>query len=283
MSSFANTSSRASPNTNVPQAVPLQHTPTPRTLRVGTVLRDSAQAIAARWPTLLALTVLLALPIAALQWGLLELAMPSLIQGEKYPLTWLRVPANVVELLLGILLQATLAHVVIQRGAGQSVSVGAALGHVSRRFGRIIAAGLLWVIVLMIGAIAFLIPGIVLWCVLALVIPVAVTESGGALACLKRSADLTVGHRWTIFGVYLALLALVLVPILVLVGALSAIVVAWAGGHDPTVIGRLGLTINLAVGVPAVIIGSTVPATLYLQLRDTGPDEDSAKVAEVFA
>ena len=53
----------------------------------------------------------------------------------------------------------------------------------------------------MIGFVFFIIPGIVLFLAFELVCPIAVLEGGSTTGILKRSYNLTKGHRWKILGV----------------------------------------------------------------------------------
>jgi hypothetical protein len=60
-----------------------------------------------------------------------------------------------------------------------------------------------------IGAIwifaAILIPGMMIYSAWWVTVPVAVVERAGVVASLKRSADLTRGYRWRVFGILLVL------------------------------------------------------------------------------
>jgi heme/copper-type cytochrome/quinol oxidase subunit 3 len=57
----------------------------------------------------------------------------------------------------------------------------------------------------MLGIIAFIVPGLMLFTMWFVGTPVCVVEQQGPWASLRRSAELTKGHRWKIFGLMLAL------------------------------------------------------------------------------
>ena len=78
-----------------------------------------------------------------------------------------------------------------------------------------------------LAAILLVIPGIIVWCIYAVAIPVCVVERRGVSASLKRSSFLTRGNRWRIFGA----LAVVLTAIIaiVVVGALLAALAGVSG------------------------------------------------------
>jgi uncharacterized membrane protein len=67
----------------------------------------------------------------------------------------------------------------------------------------VLIGGLITGILLIIGFILFIIPGIYLAIRLRLVIPAIMVEDCGPIEALRRSFSLTKGHTWTVFGVAL--------------------------------------------------------------------------------
>lgn len=61
-----------------------------------------------------------------------------------------------------------------------------------------VAAVVSWIL-MGLGYVLFIIPGIILSLVFAVVYPVAIFEKGSAIDALRRSAQLTKGNRWSIF------------------------------------------------------------------------------------
>src|SRR5690606_31053459 len=59
-----------------------------------------------------------------------------------------------------------------------------------------------------LGLMLFIIPGIFLALAWALALPAAVDRDLGAVEALNESFRLTTGHRWGLFGLYLALLGI---------------------------------------------------------------------------
>lgn len=80
---------------------------------------------------------------------------------------------------------------------------------------------LAWVCV-SLGFVFFIIPGIILFLAFELVYPVAVLEDGSITGTLKRSYNLTKGHRWNILGA-----TFVTSMLLAVAGAPLSILVAW--------------------------------------------------------
>jgi hypothetical protein len=87
---------------------------------------------------------------------------------------------------------------VVQTGSAPSVNEAYRWG-----LGKIpklaIAAAVSWILTLL-GMLLLIIPGIILSLAFIVVYPVAVFEKGSAIDALRRSAELTRGRRWNIFG-----------------------------------------------------------------------------------
>jgi hypothetical protein len=80
------------------------------------------------------------------------------------------------------------------------------------RFWAIIALAFLLGIALFLGLMLFLLPAIVMAVRWVVALPACVVEGLGPFASMRRSADLTEGHRWKIFG-------LLVVALLLFIGA----------------------------------------------------------------
>ncbi|MCB9960047.1 MAG: hypothetical protein H6843_15725 [Rhodospirillaceae bacterium] len=70
---------------------------------------------------------------------------------------------------------------------------------VLRRFFPLLAASILTILAVMVGLVLLVVPGIILILVLWLVTPCILVEGVGPIAAFGRSADLTRGHRVSIF------------------------------------------------------------------------------------
>lgn len=93
------------------------------------------------------------------------------------------------------------------------------------RMGKLIPAALMVWLLVALGTVCLIIPGIILSVAYQLVYPIATLENLGPVEILKRSFQLTKGHRWKIFwaGFVLGLLlALVSIPAAVVLGIINA-------------------------------------------------------------
>jgi hypothetical protein len=95
--------------------------------------------------------------------------------------------------------QAVLMHATVQYMAGRKTSVGASLAAGLSRIHIVLAVAILESVAIGLGTMFCIIPGVVLTCVLYASIPAAVVEDLNPIDALQRSAELTSGHRWTIF------------------------------------------------------------------------------------
>src|SRR5262245_23105166 len=115
----------------------------------------------------------------------------------------------------GMLSQAVIVHAAFQNMRGRPVQLGEALNIAMQRFFPILGVALLTAILAGLGMLALLVPGFILLIMWFVAIPVCVVEQRGAWASMQRSAELTKGHRWKIFGmmILLVIISLVVSPL----------------------------------------------------------------------
>lgn len=108
--------------------------------------------------------------------------------------------ALILFLALNTIGEAVLLLGSFQRMRGEPLRVNEALRRAFARFFPLIGLGILWAVALMLCMLLFLVPGFILLCMWWVVIPACVVEGLGPLASFGRSAALTKGYRWKIFG-----------------------------------------------------------------------------------
>ncbi|MEJ2721538.1 MAG: hypothetical protein P8181_10445 [bacterium] len=94
---------------------------------------------------------------------------------------------------------------VSERYLNRPVSIGEAFGKAVRRFGVLIIAQIIAGIIVFLGYLLFIIPGILWWLSYALIAPVVMLESLGPDRSRVRSKELASGLRWKIFVVTLVI------------------------------------------------------------------------------
>jgi hypothetical protein len=108
-----------------------------------------------------------------------------------------------------VFVQGATVVAVSQIQLGRNTSVAEAFGAIRPRLVALLGLTLNIGVRTMLGLLLFIIPGIVVWLMYSLAIPVAVLEGKTVSQSLKRSAALTKGHRGRIFLIYFLLFVLV--------------------------------------------------------------------------
>jgi hypothetical protein len=232
--------------------------------RVGSVIRGSASMLSRRFLTFLIVTVIAYIPY----WAMLLLARtritpePTALAQALSGLAW-----AVLLIVLATLGEAVIVHAAFQDMRSQSVSPAEAVNVVLRRFFPIAGLALVAQLPIWLGLFLLIIPGLILYTVWFVGLPVCVVERLGPWTSLRRSWELTRGHRWKLFG----LAFLIVIPSL-------GIEFGFAAASDPTV-GLMGTLI--CTGIWAAF-SAVVVAVTYRDLRVVREGVDIEQIAVVF-
>jgi hypothetical protein len=162
---------------------------------------------------------------------------------------------NIGTLLLQLVASAAVMYGVIQQLRGQHANMGACLAMGVRRLLPVIGSGLLMILAIGLGFIALVIPGIIVYLILYVTIPVTVIERPGVFAALSRSSDLTKGYKGHIF-------------LIVLLLWLLGFGLTWVAGNvQESLPSSVGLVVSLTVNVFTGALGAVVSAVVYHDLR----------------
>ena len=102
------------------------------------------------------------------------------------------------------------AYFVVRTLRGTAPTLPTALQQASRRSGYVLVASFLTSLLVTLGFLLMVIPGIALWLMFWVATPAAIVE-GRFASALRRSYTLTNGHKWELLGL-LAILLLVSLP-----------------------------------------------------------------------
>ena len=164
------------------------------------VLSEAWGMYKAHWRTLL--------PIAFVVYIALSLINLLLVST----LMWFGAILGSIVSLVGVFwLQGALVRAVEDVRDGRAdLSLGDTFERVRPQLGAIIVGGLLAAIGILIGLVLLIVPGLVLLTWWVLVIPVIVLEEARAGEAFSRSRELVRGHGWSVFGVIVLTLLIVI-------------------------------------------------------------------------
>ena len=167
---------------------------------------------------------------------------------------------SLVALVIGIVgyfwVQAALVELVHDVRDGRADrSIGETYRAVQPRLPAVIVAGILAGIGILIGLVLFIVPGLFLLTIWALLIPVIVIEGKSAGEAFSRSREIVRGHGWSVFGLVIVTFLLVGIA-----SALIQLVFAWLPHFLEVWIGSL---IAHSLTVPFAAAALT---TAYFQL-----------------
>jgi|SRR5215468_11178645 len=229
----------------------------------GTVVSQAISVFTANLASFVIVSLLLLLPL--LVYNLVAVGAPT----GGYSAASLF--AIVIQMVLSQLLAATISFATFQYLRGQAVGIGECLSRGLSLIGPVIGVAFLVGLITGIGLVLIVIPGIIAAVMLWVAIPVAVVERPGVVESLKRSADLTKGSRWTIFGI-LFVVGLVLIIVTMI---LSFILLSAAG----FTVYSIGVWILQAI---FSAFSATLAAVGYYFLRSSKEGVDIADIAKVF-
>ncbi|HEY2891601.1 MAG TPA: hypothetical protein VGJ31_13275 [Dongiaceae bacterium] len=137
-----------------------------------------------------------------------------------------------VSIVTSSLVTAALVYGTFQDLRGQRAAIGDLVGRGFSSLVPVVLAAIAYSLLLIVGTIMLLVPGVILATALWVYVPAIVLEKAGVATSFRRSRTLTKGHRWAILGLYLIVLAVVLavefVLTLVLHVSLAALAYHWA-------------------------------------------------------
>ena len=170
-------------------------------------------------------------------------------------------------LLVASLVCAVVTHGTLQQLRGTRISIFESFRAAMVRVVPVVGVTIVTAIATGLASLLLLIPGIVVFTTYLIVIPVTLSERLGIRASMRRSAELTVGHRMQIFFAVALVFALQF--------GLHYLLLEFTGLHtDRKFITEhdmpnrhLMIPLIRAVGQIVMTLGSVLPAVIYEQLR----------------
>lgn len=170
----------------------------------------------------------------------------------------------------GGVVYATLQHL-----AGKRTTVGAMFGVGFRRAWPLFVVGLAGGLLVMLGFIALIVPGVIVALGLSLVYAVVVAERVTAVEAIKRSFALTKGKRGTIMGALFVIMCAMWAASL-----LGNVATIAARSNQVLAVG--GVFLSLALQLALTPLSTVAIAVAYHDLRVAKEGMDTSQLAKVF-
>jgi hypothetical protein len=215
---------------------------------VGEVVREVWRLFLARfWRTL----IIVALLLAPLQL-VAKLLDPDLSSVDQGWWVWVAVSATVTL----VAFPWVIGSVVHDVAAGDR-SPASAYAQTASRLPDLVISAAVTTAGILLGTLAFAVPGLLLMARWALVVPLIVLDGADWRTAISRSNELVRGRTWSVVGIFVLLTAiaaaLVVVPVLVGRYAVEGILGAWFA--------------TLAIDTVAIAFYSFAPFVLHRRLR----------------
>jgi hypothetical protein len=181
------------------------------------------------------------------------------------------------------ILQGALIYATVQDLNGRPASVGASLATGLRNFLPLIVVSILAGIALFFGFLLLIVPGVMLLCAWCVLLPALIADRTGIFGAFSRSAELTRGNRWQIFG-----LVVIVIVVSVILGMVVSIVtgVGSFGGNPAAAMERalspISLVLNVIVATITSVVGSAAVAVIYVELRRAHEGDPAAWLSDIF-
>lgn len=183
------------------------------------------------------------------------------------------------------ILQGALIYATVQELNGRKPGIGESLAMGLRNFLPLIGLGLLLGVAVVFGFVLLVVPGIMMLCAWCVAAASLVADRTGVIGAFGRSAELTRGNRWSIFG----LLVIVWVISMVLDAIVNtALRVSAFGSDDPLemvarTLSPLGIVLGVVRTTVAAVITSAAIAVLYVELRRAQEGLGPQWLREIFS
>jgi len=194
------------------------------------------------------------------------------------PFSLVAVAVQTGGMILWLILTAAITYGTYQDLRGRKASLIECLMRGLPLIFPVLGVAIIYFLMMMLGFVALVIPGVFVFVIYMVAVPVAVVERPGVFKSLSRSAALTKGSRWRVFGAYLVFLILSAVMMMIIGLAMTGVAFQtdlYGGGIALTVM-------NYVSGAFLAALGAVVIAVIYHELRMAKEGVDAEEIAAVF-
>lgn len=176
----------------------------------------------------------------------------------------------VVFLFLSIVLQASLIVASANDLAGRPVNFGECVSRAVAKLLPLIGLGIVVAFGVAFGFLFLIIPGVILYLMWMVAVPVLMVENRGVFESLSRSSALTKGSRWQLLG-------------LIVVFFIFSMIIAIPIGVISLISTSLSLVSSALLSAVSAAVGAAGIAAVYIELRGAKEGTSSDQLASVFA
>jgi hypothetical protein len=234
--------------------------------RVGSVLTRTAKILSQHFLIFFLIGLVANLPSLLLGYGGGSVGASPTGQNAV-----LLIVGGVLSFVLSMISQAVMVHAAFQAMRMRPVSLGESMRVGLSRVFAVILLALLMGILGGLAALLLIVPALIVMTMWFVSTPACVVERTGPWTSMKRSAALTKGHRWKVFG-----LLLLLILVSLIVAGLLQLVLMQVGS---TILVLLG---TLLWGALWTAFYSIAVVTTYHDLRVAKEGIDIEQIASVF-
>jgi len=252
---------------------------------MGRVISRTFRIIADNAPVFLALTTLLCLPaIIYSQFSIIaglfgyHVATPIGLGGLG-TIYAQAVIGYAISFLFANLLEAAITHGTIVSLNGGKATFGECLSTAISNILPLLAIVLIATVVIFLGLVVLIVPGIILMLMLCVPVQVRVTEHKGIMDSLSRSAELTKGYKGQILGLFAIYFAVIIV-IELIVRPLTGLVMTARAGDAYTI---LYLVVAVLIQIIFGLLNAVGTTSVYYELRLVKESVGPEQLAAVFA
>ena len=177
----------------------------------GKVLSDTGELLKKSFGTIWVIALILFIPVAILSYFSKDSAIINVIY-------------SLALLLASLYMTGTMVRVVqdVEADGRVDATVGELLGSVSPKLFSLLLLGIVTSILIAVGFVFLISPGVILALMWFVAVPVLVAEDKGVFASMSRSSELTKGNRWRLIWLVVIIYVLLFI-IAFIVGLLGAI------------------------------------------------------------
>lgn len=247
----AETKQRASADGTLPTEIPAPHFK-----GAGDVFSATLDIYRRHFPLVGLLVLATTLPLVLVQYGTASLLgglAAETASGMSGAVPFIFVAglfAGLLAIIARSVLEGSLIYGIIEVQRTGTARVGECLRWGVRKMLRVILANIFLTVVVGVGFLCFIVPGIILWLMYALVVPAVVVEGRSVGDAISRSVELTKGYRGLIFLTFFLWWLMVMVVSLIIGGSF-----ALAGGENSFVVTLLQTLLNETLGTTTIVLG----------------------------